>query len=128
MTRREFERLVAEALDGLPRKFHERIRNVAVVVEELPHGQPRPETLPDHEDLLMGEYIGTPLTERGAFDAPPDPDRVVLYQKNIEEYARHAAREEGRRVEEIIREEVRLTVLHELGHYFGLDEEALKDV
>jgi len=52
----------------------------------------------------------------------------VLYQKNIEAHADDVAAEEGRSAEEIIREEVRLTVLHEFGHYFGLDEEALEDV
>ena len=56
------------------------------------------------------------------------PNRIVLYQKNIEAHAEDVAAEGGRSVEVIIREEVRLTVLHEFGHYFGLDEEALKDV
>jgi predicted Zn-dependent protease with MMP-like domain len=128
MTRDAFERLVAEALDRLPKRFHDLVQNLAVVVEDLPRGQPPPEELPEDEDLLMGEYIGTPLTERGAFDAPPEPDRVVLYQRNIEAYARDAAAEEHRSVEEAIREEVRLTVLHELGHYFGMDEDQLEDV
>ncbi|HWQ03565.1 MAG TPA: metallopeptidase family protein [Candidatus Nitrosotenuis sp.] len=128
MTRQKFEQLVAEALDGLPRRFHELVQNLAVVVEDLPPGQPPPDDLPEDEDLLMGEYIGTPLTVRGAFDAPPEPDRVVLYQRNIEAYARDAAAEENRPVEEIIREEIRLTVLHELGHYFGMDEDQLEDV
>jgi predicted Zn-dependent protease with MMP-like domain len=128
MTRTQFERLVAEALDGLPRRFHDLVQNLAVVVEELPPGQPPPEDVPEDEDLLMGEYVGTPLTARGAFEAPPEPDRVVLYQRNIEAYARDAAAEEHRPVEEIIREEVRLTVLHELGHYFGMEEDQLEDV
>jgi predicted Zn-dependent protease with MMP-like domain len=127
MTRGEFERLVAEALDQLPRRFHALVQNVAVVVKDLPEIQP-PEKLTQDEDLLMGLYIGTPLTARGAFDVPVEPDRIELYQSNIEAYAREAAAEDGRPVDEIILEEVRLTVLHELGHYFGMDEDQLEDV
>ena len=152
MTRERFKRLVEEALEALPEKFARLVKNVAVVVEDEPardaaqrlrsgkeagagqaagSGQAAPSGQPgesgqassEHEDageegLLMGEYIGVPLTERGAWEAPP-PDKIVLYQKNIE-----AACE----TEDEIREEVRLTVLHELGHYFGMDEEQLEDV
>ncbi len=119
MKREQFMHLVEEALEALPERFARLVKNVAVVVEDEPpadRAAPRPGDAPD--SLLMGEYIGVPRTERGAWDALP-PDRIVLYQKNIE-----AACES----EDEIREEVRLTVLHELGHYFGLDEEQLADV
>ena len=119
MKRERFKRLVEEALEVLPEKFARLVKNVAVVVEDEPKGaRARPGPGEDPESLLMGEYIGVPRTERGAWEALP-PDRIVLYQKNIE-----AACES----EEEIREEVRLTVLHELGHYFGMDEEQLEDV
>jgi len=146
MKRERFVKLVEEALEALPEKFARLVKNVAVVVEDEPSrdaaqrlrsgkeagsGQAASSAQPaesgqassEHEDageegLLMGEYIGVPLTERGAWEAPP-PDKIVLYQKNIE-----AACES----EEEIREEVRLTVLHELGHYFGMDEQQLEDV
>lgn len=122
MRREPFLELVRQALDSLPRKFRARMENIAVVVED----HPREEHDPD--DWLMGVFEGTPRTEQSVFDVGSGPARVVLYQKNIEAYAQEASGEEGRPVEEIIREEVRLTVLHELGHYFGLDEEALEDV
>jgi len=113
--------LVGEALDALPKKFRARIKNVAVVVEGVPEGQDDPAKLlaaePDHE-LLMGEFVGVPSTEKSVWDSA-GPDRVVLYQKNIEA----ACTTDGE-----IRREVRLTVLHELGHYFGMDEEQLEDV
>ena len=146
MKRERFVRLVEEALEALPGKFARLVKNVAVVVEDEPSrdtaqrlrsgqakapGQAaRPgqsaeseQASGEHEDageegLLMGEYIGVPLTERGAWEAPP-PDKIVLYQKNIEAVCES---------EEEIRDEVRLTVLHELGHYFGMDEEQLEDV
>ena len=114
MRREQFERLVEQALDGLPEKFARLVKNLVVVVEDYPakdrHGRGK--------DLLMGEYIGVPLTERGAWDAHP-PDRIVLYQKNIEAVCGS---------EDEIRDEVRLTVVHELGHYFGLNEKQLEDV
>jgi predicted Zn-dependent protease with MMP-like domain len=130
MKRVEFQKLVEQALDTLPEKYHRLVENLAVVIEdhppeEGPPGIPKPR---DTEDLLMGIYDGVPLTERSFFSGEPMPGRVVLYQQNIEAYARAAAAEEGRPVEEVIREEVRLTVLHELGHYFGMDEEQLEDV
>lgn len=126
MNRREFESLVAETLDSLPEKFRRLIQNVVVVIEDFPPDEGPPTD--DTDDLLMGLFDGTPRTEASVFDAQAAPSRVILYQQNIEAYARDAAREEGRAVEQIIREEVRLTVLHELGHYFGLDEDALEDV
>ena len=122
MRREPFLELVREAMDSLPRKFRKHIQNVAVVVEDhAPEGR-------DPNDLLMGIFEGTPRTERSFFGADTGPNRIVLYQKNIEARAEDVAAEEGRSVEEIIRKEVRLTVLHEFGHYFGLDEEALEDV
>ena len=121
MTRERFEKLVQEALDALPRKFRERIENVAVVVETVPEGQVDPNKLlaaNQDENLLMGEFIGTMRTEKSVWDMH-GPDRVVLYQKNIEAICESDAE---------IREEVRLTVLHELGHYFGMEEDQLEDV
>jgi predicted Zn-dependent protease with MMP-like domain len=122
MRREPFLELVREAMDSLPRKFRKHIQNVAVVVEDhAPEGR-------DPNDLLMGVFEGTPRTEQSFFGTNTGPNRIVLYQKNIEAHAEDVANEEGRSVEEIIREEVRLTVLHEFGHYFGLDEEALEVV
>ncbi len=122
MRREPFLELVREAMDSLPPKFRKHIHNVAVVVEDhAPEGR-------DPNDLLMGIFEGTPRTEQSFFGAVTGPNRIVLYQKNIEARAEDVAAGESRSVEEIIREEVRLTVLHEFGHYFGLDEEALKNV
>ena len=127
MTRAQFQKLVEESLDSLPQKYHRLIQNVAVVIEDLPPENVKHDAS-EGDDLLMGIYDGVPLTERSFFASEPMPGRVVLYQRNIEQYAREAAEEEDRTVEDIIRDEVRLTVLHELGHYFGLDEDALHDV
>ena len=134
MQRARFNKLVREALDTLPAKFRRKIENVAVVVEDLPPrpaagSSPRPCSEqagqapgqePDAEgELLMGVFEGVPVTERSVWDLVQAPSRIVLYQKNIEAVCAS---------EEEIREEVRLTVVHELGHYFGMGEDQLEDV
>jgi len=117
LSERRFRELVAEALDGLPEEWGELLDNVAVVVED----EPSAEVLADlgmdpHEgDELLGLYQGTPLDERG-FDFGGLPDRIAIYRGPI-------LRISGSR-REVIRQ-VQETVLHELGHHFGLDEEDL---
>lgn len=120
MERERFNRLVGEALDSLPAKFRRKIENVAVVVEDYPPGQePLGRAQEGSEGLLMGEFQGTPATRKSVWDSAAGPDRIVLYQKNIEAVCE---------TEKEIREEVRLTVLHELGHYFGMSEDQLEEV
>jgi predicted Zn-dependent protease with MMP-like domain len=122
MKREPFLELVRAALDSLPWKFRKHIRNVAVVVEDFP---PRARS---SNQLLMGIFEGTPRTEQSFFNVATGPNRIALYQKNIEAHAEVVAAKSGRSVEDAICEEVRLTVLHEFGHYFGLDEKALEDL
>ncbi len=126
MDRARFMELVAEAIDGLPQQFRRRIRNVAVLVEDYPPEQRRrtrtgrPRKLPPQpERLLLGVYVGVPLTRRSVFNLPTGPDHIVLYRKNIEAVCRD---------QQEIREQIRRTVIHEVGHYFGMDEDQLKDV
>ena len=114
MNRERFAKIVAEVLDTLPEQFRSRIQNVAVLVEDAPRGQRR---LP--KTLLLGLFHGTPATKKSVFQLPAGPDHVILYQRNIEAICSSEAE---------IREQIRRTVIHELGHYFGLDEEQLKDV
>ncbi len=115
MERERFSEMVAEVLDALPACFQERIQNLAVLVED----RPPQEVARSRDGLVMGIYQGVPATRKSVFDMPYGPDRIVLYQKNIEDVCSSEA---------AIRHEVRQTVLHELGHYFGMDEEQLKDV
>jgi len=112
--RAEFERLVERALAELPARYRELLENIVVVVEDYPRAERRKKSA--DEELLLGEFVGTPRTEKSVFDSA-FPDQVFLYQKNIEAVCES---------EEEIREEVRLTVQHELGHYFGLEEDELE--
>ncbi|MGA2369510.1 MAG: metallopeptidase family protein [Candidatus Korobacteraceae bacterium] len=118
MKREAFIKVVEEALDSLPEEFRSRIRNVAVLVEDLPPHQSPPQAGQPRK-LLLGLFHGVPTTKKSVFDLPRGPDHVVLYQKNIEAVCSTEAE---------IREQIRRTVIHELGHYFGMDENQLKDV
>jgi len=117
MKRKHFVKVVEEALDSLPQEFRSRIQNVAVLVEDVPTNQPSKAGEPRR--LLLGVFHGVPTTKKSIFNLPSGPDHIVLYQKNIEAVCSSEAE---------VREQIRLTVIHELGHYFGLDEEQLKDV
>ena len=112
----EFEALVEQALDGLPEEFAELLENVVVIVED----EPDPEDLEemgldpnDPDSELFGLYLGIPQDERGTVYMGL-PDRVLIYRGPILRAC------DNRR--QVIRE-VRDTVVHELGHHFGLEEE-----
>lgn len=115
----EFEDLVARALDSLPDEFARLLDNVAVVVEEEPSEEDLASLEPlapdeaEDEGELFGLYLGVPLSERDVYYGAL-PDRVAIYRGPILRYC------QNRR--EVIRE-VRDTVIHELGHHFGLDED-----
>ena len=118
MDRARFERLVEEALASLPPDLRERLENVAVIVEQTPS----PRAARRHSrrgQLLLGLYEGRPLTERGWGYAAAFPDRITIYQANVEAVCASEAE---------IREEVRRTVLHEVAHHFGIDDERLHDL
>lgn len=103
-----FEEIVARALRSLPPELQEAVKNVEIAIEEQ-----HPED-PD----VFGLYEGVPLPERGDWNAQL-PDRIRIFRRPlIEEFSDPRALEE----------EIRITVLHELGHYFGLDEDHLDNL
>ena len=125
MKRKHFIQLVEEVLDSLPTQFRERIHNLAILVEDRPGLRERPRALGKKigprkaRSLVMGVFQGVPATQKSVFDLCAGPNRIVLYQKNIEAVCSNEAD---------VRNEVRQTVLHELGHYFGMNEAQLRDV
>jgi predicted Zn-dependent protease with MMP-like domain len=114
-----FERLVGEALASIPRRFRNAMQNIAIVVED----EPSQELLDDMEieppDTLLGLYQGTPLTERTWGYGNTLPDRVLIFQGPHE---RDADDEEDLVVS------IGETLIHEIGHYFGLSEEEIQDI
>lgn len=109
---REFERLVEEALSGLPPEFARLLDNVAVVVEEEPSRDDR-EALEESGDELLGIYRGVALTRRHHDMLPTLPDQIAIFRGPINRVART-------RHDAML--EIRDTVIHELGHYFGLHD------
>ena len=119
MRRQEFAQLVVEALDGLPQQFRNYMQNIAVIVETAP-SRALLEAMglwPDH--TLLGLYHGVPLPERGHSYGNVLPDRITIFQQPIESMCR---------TPEEIKAAVRETVIHEVGHYFGLDDERLEEL
>jgi predicted Zn-dependent protease with MMP-like domain len=117
MKREHFVKVVEEALDLLPQEFRSRIKNVAILVEDFPPNQSPPQ--PGQRRLLLGIFHGVPATKKSVFDLPTGPAHIVLYQKNIEAVCSSEAE---------VRQQIRQTLMHELGHYFGMTEEQLRDV
>jgi predicted Zn-dependent protease with MMP-like domain len=117
MSRDEFERVVTRALDTLPEEIAVYLENVAVVVEEEPTDDDIAEVgLDPATDTLFGVYQGLALTDRGGSYSNVLPDRIVIYRQPL-------LAECQDRVELV--NEIRDTVVHEIGHYFGLEEDDL---
>jgi predicted Zn-dependent protease with MMP-like domain len=117
MTRREFERIVEEAVKALPEPFRVKIENVVFRVAESPNRrQSRSQDGTGREPSLYGLYEGVPRTERSIEESLREPDRITIFKRAIERDHRSRAA-----MVKCIQE----TVLHELGHYFGLDDNQL---
>ncbi|MGI9658776.1 MAG: metallopeptidase family protein [Gaiellaceae bacterium] len=107
---RLFEEVVERALNSLPEHLAEAVSNVQIVIEEE-HPSDR---------HIYGFYTGVPLTERGSGYAGALPDKISIYRRPLHEDFGHDR--------ELLEEEIRITVLHELGHHFGIDEDRLHEL
>jgi predicted Zn-dependent protease with MMP-like domain len=117
MDRRKFRRLVAEALDTLPGEIRVRMVNVTIVVEDDPtDDQIAGAGLDPERDVLFGLYEGSPLSERGHDFGMALPDRITLFYRPLVESCRGPA---------AVREEIRRTVVHEVAHFVGLDDDEI---
>ena len=119
MERAHFRQLVREAVAELPRELLERVQNVAIVIEWRPTARDRKAAGVGPGRTLLGLYHGIPLTQRGEYYNLVPPDKISIYQEPIEEFCRD---------DDEVREQVRKTVLHELGHYFGIDDDRLHEL
>ena len=107
----EFEEAVGDALDSIPQELARAMDNVVVLVEQEP---------PPEDPDLLGVYDGTPLTERdGWWGAGALPDRITIFQGPLERLCTTA---------EELREEIAITVVHEVAHHFGIDDEHLHEL
>ena len=117
MTRERFKELVRQAIDSIPRHFAREVNNVAIVIEDRPSQQLLDEMEMGPDEVLLGLYQGVPLPDRQWAHGNALPDCITLYQKSIEDDC-----EED---EDEIIVAIGETLIHELGHYFGLSEEEI---
>jgi predicted Zn-dependent protease with MMP-like domain len=119
MTRAAFERHVSEALATIPKRFRDAMRNLAIVVEDEPGPALLREMEIDPPDTLFGLYQGLPLTERRWDYGNALPDRIVLFQGPHEREAQD---------DDDLVASIGETLIHEIGHYFGLSEEEIQAI
>ena len=119
MDRAQFERLVADALASIPQRFRDAMTNVVIVVEDEPGRELLREMEIEPPDILFGLYQGTPLTERRWDYGNALPDRILLFQGPHE---READDDDDLVVS------IGETLIHEIGHYFGLSEEEIEEI
>jgi predicted Zn-dependent protease with MMP-like domain len=119
MTRDDFRELVNEALEGIPAHFRDALRNIAIVVEDEPSNAQLSETGIEPPDTLLGLYEGTPLTERQWAHGNTLPDKITLFQGPIEDASDD---------EDDVIVAIGETLIHEIGHYFGLSEEEIEAI
>jgi predicted Zn-dependent protease with MMP-like domain len=119
MKKEKFEKLVEEALAQLPKKFKKYIDNVAVIVEESPSREVYRQTGSSPYSTILGLYHGVPFKHRGPYYGNLPPDVIVIYQRPIQEMCPS---------EEAIKQKIKEVVFHEVGHYFGLSDEDLREI
>jgi predicted Zn-dependent protease with MMP-like domain len=119
LTRKEFEEVVISALRGLPKFFKKKMKNVDVVVEDRASRDLLSELGLRSPSELLGLYQGIPLDRRGFYYGNVLPDKITLFQTPIESMCR---------TKEDVEEKVKEVVIHEVGHYFGLDDERLREL
>ena len=119
MDRKAFEKMIDESVSELPDEFREKLKNVAIIVEDYPSEELMDQMGLSPHDTLFGLYEGVPLTERGYFTQPTYPDRILIFQRAIEDECDSP---------EEIKEEVKTTIVHEIAHFFGIDDDHLEEL
>jgi predicted Zn-dependent protease with MMP-like domain len=120
LNKTDFRKAVEEVLERLPEEFREQLGNVEIVIEKRPSAELlREEGLDPRCDTLYGIYQGIPLPERSTLDPPLLPDKITIFSEPLLEDFPDA---------EELREEIRLTVLHEIAHFFGMDDDEIEDL
>ena len=115
----DFSELLNTAIKELPEEFREKLENVAIIVEDYPSKELLDKMDVPEDETLFGLYEGVPLTERGYFDPPLLPDRIFIFQREIEDACDSP---------EEVKEELKITLVHEIAHFFGIDDDYLEEL
>lgn len=115
----KFNSLVKSALTELPAKFKDKLKDVNIVVEDFPNDAIVDKLHLKSKRILAGLYQGIPLTQRSVWHSNRLPDKITIFKKNIESYCSS---------EPTLKKEIKRVVRHELGHFFGLDEQELREI
>ncbi len=119
MSDEAFEVVVEDALASIPDGFHRYLQDAVVDIEDMPDEAVCEDLGLDDPRSLLGLYQGTPLTERSVEATYRMPERIIIYRRNIERMCRTRRQ---------MVDQIRKTVLHEVGHHFGLNEQHLRDL
>ncbi len=119
VSKQRFGELVEEALSELPEPFASHLEEMSVEIRTRPTRKQLQDAGLDDDELLLGLYVGRPLTERSVEHSGTLPDMIYIFQEDCEMVAEDE--------QDLVRE-VRTTVLHEIGHHFGMDEEDLEQL
>jgi len=123
--RREFDAMLERAIDDLPEHYKIRLEEIPVVVEDRPSAEILKDLGLDDAEGLAGLHTGVALTDRSVEDEMGLPDEIRIFRCGVVEVA---GGWDAADAAEQIGEEIRITLLHELGHHFGLDEDDLTDL
>jgi len=113
MDREDFEKIVILAMKEIPVKFRHRMENIEVVIENKPSRTTLKQQNIKSGNLLLGLYQGVPITKRDTFYTNVLPDKITIFQENVEKIAGG---------EENLKEAIKKVIIHEIGHYYGLGE------
>lgn len=119
MKKHQFEQAVDRALESLPAEFQQLLDNVAIFIADRPSPALRRELGMSADETMLGLYEGVPQTERTSSYDLVTPDRITLFQRAIEECCDTEAE---------VAEQIRRTILHEVGHHFGIDDDRLDEI
>jgi predicted Zn-dependent protease with MMP-like domain len=119
MDSRQFDRLVAQAIDSLPEEFRERLENVDIVVADVPTRDQMKSLKGRRGGMLLGLYEGVPLTERTRGYGFVAPDKITIFQRPIEAVCRN---------DDQVVDEIQRVVRHEIAHHFGISDDRLNEL
>ena len=117
--RKHFDELLQKAIADIPARFRKALKNLSIVVEDWPDHELLQELEHDPDEALLGLYVGVPLPERSFGEEPYEPDQIFLFRHPLEKMCRTPGE---------LQEQIRITLIHELAHYFGFDEDYLEEL